>query len=60
MEKAKESKMWEILIEVYKKKCKATIINKLKQDTKALLRYFELEYTSQAKEQGEDKEWKSE
>lgn len=58
-ERAKESSMWARLVEVYKMKCKATIIAGLKKDPRALLRYFELEYASNLQEVGkEDKEWK--
>jgi len=43
------------LVEIYKLKCKASIISKLKKDPKALLRYYELEYSETAKVGGEEK-----
>ena len=49
--------MWARLIEVYKMKCKASVIAKLKQDPKTLLCYFELEHGTQVGD-SEDK-WES-
>lgn len=55
-EQTKLDKNWEKLVTLYKQKCKASIIAQLKKDTKTLIRFYELEYSTQLREEIDDHE----